>query len=627
MADIQNETEDKVQDANDTVDVQEPEGVGKSDTSQEGKFESEFNSNQEDNQNENNDRSQEVDFVIRFKHKSNIVDLPLEYPSVQDLLGMKKYQEVLIGYIKNAETPITIALQGKWGSGKTSLMTAIKHGLCECPDAPFHVVWINTWQYSLLSTPQQAVISILQSILDQITKLYPKNDHVFEIQKIMGDLIVPIAEAGYFALDKLALDGKLTHIGMDSKKFGFWFKKIYNACFKEKSNPSNSNYNSHDQTSVVVKLKNEIKDLIRDIVLISNHCKCCDGVDCDFKEKADNMICYGAKQGFIFFIDDLDRIDPVLAVEILDIIKNVFDFKNCVFVLAVDYDVVVKGLEPKLGKPDAKNEHEYRRYFDKLIQLPITIPEQSYRVELFLKNSLKDISFFDEVDLERDNKFVMALENVTLRTVGSNPRTLKRLINTLSLIDKLSYLQHSKSLINNSNVDGDKEHVKPVVIVNRMLFNALNGITDRNDGEITTPLYLAYILICIQIAYPLIYRLLLERPNFKAWDEHFANRFNAPKDEGVGDCLGAVATSFVSIMKTSGGPRYYSKTSINNRWEFSLYRICLLDEFLEGKFDNIYNVLNIIADVFGNASEMSSKLEMLLPALLITNVSSSLIKT
>ena len=49
--------------------------------------------------------------------------------------------------------------------------------------------------------------------------------------------------------------------------------------------------------------------------------------------------------------------------------------------------------------------------------------------------------------------------------------------------------------------------------------------------------------------------------------------------------------------------------------------------YYNSKFDNIYNVLNIIADVFGNASEMSSKLEMLLPALLITNVSSSLIKT
>ena len=48
------------------------------------------------------------------------------------------------------------------------------------------------------------------------------------------------------------------------------------------------------------------------------------------------------KKGFIFFIDDLDRIDPPLAVEILELLKNLFDLDHCVFVLAIDYNVVIK---------------------------------------------------------------------------------------------------------------------------------------------------------------------------------------------------------------------------------------------------------------------------------------------
>lgn len=39
-----------------------------------------------------------------------------------------------------------------------------------------------------------------------------------------------------------------------------------------------------------------------------------------------------------------------MAVEILELLKNIFDLEHCVFVLAIDYDVVIKGLKPKFGE-------------------------------------------------------------------------------------------------------------------------------------------------------------------------------------------------------------------------------------------------------------------------------------
>ncbi len=42
--------------------------------------------------------------------------------SQADLFGIQVYQDALIKYIRLTDTPITIALQGEWGSGKTSLM-------------------------------------------------------------------------------------------------------------------------------------------------------------------------------------------------------------------------------------------------------------------------------------------------------------------------------------------------------------------------------------------------------------------------------------------------------------------------------------------------------------------------
>ena len=54
-------------------------------------------------------------------------------------------------------------------------------------------------------------------------------------------------------------------------------------------------------------------------------------------------------QRVVVYVDDLDRIDPEDAVSILELLKNIFNIKDCVFVLAIDYQVVVKGLKENLA--------------------------------------------------------------------------------------------------------------------------------------------------------------------------------------------------------------------------------------------------------------------------------------
>ncbi len=52
---------------------------------------------------------------------SSIIDVPRQHDQ-NDLFGINVYQDALIDFVKHTDTPITIALQGEWGSGKTSLM-------------------------------------------------------------------------------------------------------------------------------------------------------------------------------------------------------------------------------------------------------------------------------------------------------------------------------------------------------------------------------------------------------------------------------------------------------------------------------------------------------------------------
>ena len=316
--------------------------------------------------------------------KSSIIDVPRKHTQ-EDLFGIQVYQDALIEYIRLTDTPITIALQGEWGSGKTSLMNLLRYNLCEVDNAPYFPVWINTWQYSLMKTPAQAIISILEGIINQIGALNQNAQKWEESKRKIGGLFKKIALVG----TKAAAGA----VGIDSGLVGELFEGGEDAA-----------------SSDIMQLKEEIAKLIDDIL------------------ERD-----GKKLGFTFYIDDLDRIDPPVAVEILELLKNIFDLEKCVFVLAIDYDVVIKGLKPKFGELTDANEREFRSFFDKIIQLPFSMPVASYNVDTFLVDALSKIEFFSEQELG-DQALAETLSEITRLSVGSNPRSLKRLTNTLALI-------------------------------------------------------------------------------------------------------------------------------------------------------------------------------------------------
>ena len=84
--------------------------------------------------------------------------------------GTERYVNGLIKFIENSSAPLTIALQGEWGSGKTSLMTRLERALCSGPDSPFIGIEINTWEHSMLTTPEATVYKILIHLVQELTK-------------------------------------------------------------------------------------------------------------------------------------------------------------------------------------------------------------------------------------------------------------------------------------------------------------------------------------------------------------------------------------------------------------------------------------------------------------------------
>lgn len=93
-------------------------------------------------------------------------DLPIE-TAADETLGLGDYALSLSEFILRCETPLTIALQGDWGSGKTSLMNLIRVELDKAHPKP-QTFWFNTWQYSQFGMADELSLSLIAAFLEKL---------------------------------------------------------------------------------------------------------------------------------------------------------------------------------------------------------------------------------------------------------------------------------------------------------------------------------------------------------------------------------------------------------------------------------------------------------------------------
>ncbi|MDK7354524.1 P-loop NTPase fold protein [Peptoniphilus harei] len=294
----------------------------------------------------------------------------------EDLLGVKKYIDGLIDYITICSTPMTIAIQGDWGTGKTSIMNMIKDGI----EDKCLYSWFNTWEFSQFNMSDELVISLLKSMVDSLN-IKEENNNLNKSLKILANSL----KSGTLMAIDMAAGGRVADTA----------EKVIDG------------FTNKDQTDYF----NSIKVL---------------------KEQFQNHINYAleksGKDRVIMFVDDLDRLNPEKAIELLEVLKNFLDCENCVFILAIDYKVVYKGI--KLKYNNVLDENKGKAFFEKIIQLPFKVPVVEYNLYNYVKHSLQEIGYSDEINV---NLCVELISN----SIGKNPRAIKRLLNSALLLKKI----------------------------------------------------------------------------------------------------------------------------------------------------------------------------------------------
>jgi len=424
----------------------------------------------------------------------------------KDELKISSYKDALVDFIKRTDTPMTIGVQGEWGSGKTSLLNQIWADL-ESSNTDddsvddFKQIWINSWEHSLLCSPEECLMKIINEIISQLLDSDTDKKRSDKIRSGVNNIMkgalrigssLAVGSAGVQAVDEIFSEG------------------------------SNS----------IKELREQLKNLVAEIKTLDTNR-------------------FGK---IIIYVDDLDRIEPKDAVSILELLKNIFNIQDCVFVLAIDYQVVVKGLVGKFGKPTPENDWEFRAFFDKIIQLPFSMPMGNYNIANYVIGLLDQINFYSgKEDLDEE-----LIQKLVTKSIGGNPRSIKRLINSLALIKIL-----------NDKEDGD--------------------VTDGSLKDVDEAMIM-FAMVCLQIAFPEIYQLFANNPNYEKWNEDLAYK----ETQGIEESDKNWKKNFEQAIKNE---------NFNDPWEQCLFRVCYPNPRRRAKAGDISEFINILGEEFKDSKK------------------------
>ena len=340
-----------------------------------------------------------------------------DIPAQEDLFNIQNYIDGLSAFIRDCETPMTLAIQGDWGTGKSSIMEMVAAKInAENKRGLYSLVSFNTWQFSQFNLGDQLPVVLLSRLLREVSG--------------------------------------------EDEKTAATTETIKRALFKLSSSIVRT------VTKDIVDLENlkpeDTTDLIEQIGKLKDN----------FQELIDKKA--GEKGRVIIFVDDLDRLDPARAVELLEVLKIFLDCNKCVFVLAIDYGVVARGVKAKYGGDF--NDEKAKSFFDKIIQVPFKMPVSKYKIETFVKQHFQNMGI--KINKPADLKVYMDFIG---HSIGNNPRSMKRLFNSFQL---LSFVTKDAQ-----NLDG----------------------SDKTSKERDTQKLFA--LLCMQSSFEKLYNYIVEHQN------------------------------------------------------------------------------------------------------------------
>ena len=336
-------------------------------------------------------------------------------PTALDLLGFADVTApVAEAVLRDKLDPVTVSIEGDWGSGKTSILAILGEQLLE--DKSVVVIPTHPWEYDPVTDPKATLIAeVLNAVREEaarrkggweklsegVQERFKSLAHRVKVSKVIKLATNSVLSMGLPKLDELVeLFGEDEEVVEEPTLQGF---------------------------------RGEFEELIQEIPEIER---------------------------VVVLVDDLDRCLPPTVVATLEAVKLFLSVPKMAFVIAADRRTVSLAIASQY-EPSPQAAEMGRQYLEKIVQIPVRVPTlgrpetEAYLALLMLERHLPEertlepyaqhcaerraggeadvLEGLDVDDLvgeaKADLQLATMLAPVLHERLGGNPRRLKRFLN------------------------------------------------------------------------------------------------------------------------------------------------------------------------------------------------------
>lgn len=285
--------------------------------------------------------------------KNEVLEIEPGKPFKNCKLERKKYSDVLTNIVSNYYEGFVLAINNKWGTGKTTFVRMWQQDL---EDQKFQTVYFNAWENDFEDNPLTALMGELKTLTNKNTE--PKFQKALKNAALLSKHIAPaVAQA---LVDKYVVDTNNV-------------KDIIVHTTKGLADVFENDVNNYEKKKLGIK---KFRESLSKFIADTN------------KEKP-----------IIFIVDELDRCRPNYSVSILEQIKHFFSVPNIVFVLSIDKKQLGNAIRGVYGS-DKIDANEYLRRF---IDVEYSIPKPPD--DLFYKYLFEKLNFDDFFESQERKKY------------------------------------------------------------------------------------------------------------------------------------------------------------------------------------------------------------------------------
>ncbi|MCU7614291.1 KAP family NTPase [Chryseobacterium sp. GMJ5] len=271
------------------------------------------------------------------------------------LLNREVYAINLTKIIKTYNRGMVIAIDNRWGTGKTTFIEMWRR-LLHLNEYGYKTVYFNAWENDFEDEP-------LTALLGELTTLQAKSSTTFK---------GVIQAASNFATDVIPVIGKsiatkyLTVEGVD----------MIEGTLKGSMNLMNKLVDNYTEK------KQSLKDFRNELEI--------------------SISSLSPEKPVIFFVDELDRCRPNYAVSILEKIKHFFNVNNIIFILAIDKKQLGYAINGVYNSDNIDVGNYLKKFFD--IEYTLPTPLNSDYIKYLFNHYQIDL-YFSEIPLNDQYEF------------------------------------------------------------------------------------------------------------------------------------------------------------------------------------------------------------------------------